>query len=226
MGNVKSGEKHRPFDEEYPRNLLFAVRGGWEVDEPTVLTPDVLAGIQYVISLLDEREQQAIRDRFAEHKKLRVVGDGLGVKTERSRQIVNAALRKLRTRRNMSFMTKGIEGHISERCRIAYENGYQVGYNAGYQQGVEDAPQGVSRVGFSVTIVSLPVEALDLSIRSLNALRRAGYETIADLLKVDEKEIIHIKNLGVKQRREVAAGLYRYGVIQTAWDRYRPIATD
>ena len=37
---------------EYPRNLLYAVRGGMEDDEPTELTEDIIAGIQYALSTL------------------------------------------------------------------------------------------------------------------------------------------------------------------------------
>lgn len=222
MGNENSTDKRSLLKEEYPRNLLLAVRGAWEQDEPTELTTDVQSGIQYALSTLNDREQLVLRRRYKESKKLREIGEEIGVKQERARQIESAALRKLRNRRNMLFMTKGVTGYIQERCKIEYERGYQIGYNAGYQQGVDEAPQGITKAGMSITIVSLPVEALDLSVRSFNALRRAGYITIGDLLKVNEKEIIHIKNLGVKQRQEVAVSLYRYGVSNTAWDLYCP----
>ena len=222
MANENTTDKRSLLKEPYPRNLLLAVRGSWEQDEPTELTPDVLAGIEYALSTLNEREQLALCRRYKEQKTLREIGEEIGVKQERSRQIETAALRKLRSRRNMSFMTKGVDGYIKERCKIEYERGYQVGYSAGYQQGVDEAPQGISKAGMSVTIVSLPIEALDLSVRSYNALRKAGYVTIGDLLNVDEKGIIHIKNLGTKQRQEVAVSLYRYGISQTAWDIYCP----
>ena len=226
MTNEITTDKRRFLKDAYPRNLLLAVRGSWEQEEPTELTADVLAGIQYALSSLNEREQLVICRRYKERKKLREIGEEIGVKQERSRQIETAALRKLRSRRNMSFMTKGVAGYISERCKIEYERGYQVGYSEGYQQGVDEASNGVSKAGISVTIVSLPIEALDLSVRSFNALRRAGYVTIGDLLKVDEKEIIHIKNLGTKQRQEVAVSLYHYGISQTAWDIYCPRMND
>ena len=199
-----------------------SIRGAWEQEEPTELTSDILAGIEYALSTLNEREQLVLCRRYKEQKTLREIGEEIGVKQERSRQIETAALRKLRYPRNMRFITKGVDGYIKERCKVEYERGYQVGYNAGYQQGVDEASNGVSKAGISVTIVSLPIEALDLSVRSFNALRRAGYVTIGDLLKVNEKEIIHIKNLGTKQRQEVAVSLYRYGISQTAWDIYCP----
>lgn len=222
MANESTTDKRSILKEEYPRNLLLAIRGAWEQEEPTELTADVLAGIQYALSTLNEREQLVLCRRYKEQKTLREIGEEIGVKQERSRQIETAALRKLRYPRNMRFITKGVDGYIKERCKVEYERGYQVGYNAGYQQGVDEASNGVSKAGISVTIVSLPIEALDLSVRSFNALRRAGYVTIGDLLKVNEKEIIHIKNLGTKQRQEVAVSLYRYGISQTAWDIYCP----
>lgn len=222
MANENTSDKRSILKEEYPRNLLLAVRGAWEQGEPTELTADVLAGIQYALSTLNEREQLVLCRRYKDGKKLREIGEEIGVKQERSRQIETAALRKLRYPRNMFFMTKGVDEYIKKRCKVEYERGYQVGYNAGYQQGVDEASNGVSKAGISVTIVSLPIEALDLSVRSFNALRRAGYVTIGDLLNVDEKGIIHIKNLGSKQRQEVAVSLYRYGISQTSWDIYCP----
>lgn len=222
MSNESTTDKRSILKEEYPRNLLLAIRGGWEQEEPTELTSDILAGIEYALSTLNEREQLVLCRRYKEQKTLREIGEEIGVKQERSRQIETAALRKLRYPRNMRFITKGVDGYIKERCKVEYERGYQVGYNAGYQQGVDEASNGVSKAGISVTIVSLPIEALDLSVRSFNALRRAGYVTIGDLLKVNEKDIIHIKNLGTKQRQEVAVSLYRYGISQTAWDIYCP----
>ena len=222
MANESTTDKRSILKEEYPRNLLLAIRGGWEQEEPTELTSDILAGIEYALSTLNEREQLVLCRRYKEQKTLREIGEEIGVKQERSRQIETAALRKLRYPRNMRFITKGVDGYIKERCKVEYERGYQVGYNAGYQQGVDEASNGVSKAGISVTIVSLPIEALDLSVRSFNALRRAGYVTIGDLLKVNEKEIIPIKNLGTKLRQEVAVSLYRYGISQTAWDIYCP----
>lgn len=50
-------EKFDLLNIEYPKNLLCAVRGSLEADEPTELTEDVLAGIQYALSTLKDRER-------------------------------------------------------------------------------------------------------------------------------------------------------------------------
>lgn len=45
MGNERATEKRELLKLDYPKNLLYAVRGGWEDEEPTELTQDVLSGI-------------------------------------------------------------------------------------------------------------------------------------------------------------------------------------
>lgn len=223
MGNEEKLEKVEPIKMEYPKSLLYAVRGALEEDNPTVVTSDVLSGIQYAVSTLSEREQFIILGRYREHRTLRSIGEDLGVIGERVRQVEVKALRKLRSRRNMGFMVKGVAGYIKELCEKEYERGHQVGYSEGYQQGIEDAPQGITKAGVSVTISSLPVEALELSTRTYNALKRAGYETIGEIIPLTHREMIHVKNLGPQQRQEVAVGLHKYGITQTEWDLFYPI---
>lgn len=80
-----SKTKRNFLKEEYPRNLLLYIGDRQEVEIPTELTPDILAGITYAISLLDGREQQLIRMRFIERQTLSSIGKVFGVKTERTR---------------------------------------------------------------------------------------------------------------------------------------------
>ncbi|AEH50801.1 DNA-directed RNA polymerase subunit alpha [Pseudothermotoga thermarum] len=52
-------------------------------------------------------------------------------------------------------------------------------------------------------IYSRKIEELELSIRSLNCLRRDKIETIGDLLKRTEEDLLKIKNLGPKSLEEI-----------------------
>lgn len=217
MDTDKKSEKRELLKMEYPKNLLYAVRGTWEDEEPTELTQDVLSGIQYAISTLNEREQYILIERYKGKRTLRSIGEDLGVIPERVRQIEVKALRNLRYRRNMLFMTKGVSGYIKDVVKVEYERGYQKGYDAGYKQGIEDAPQGIAKAGISVTLSSLPIEALDLSTRAFNALKVAGFNVIGDITSLTQREVVHIRNLGPKQRHEVAAGLQHYGITDTDW---------
>lgn len=220
MANSKESDKRKILKMEYPRNLLYAVRDHWENEEPTELTPDVLAGIQYALTTLNEREQYVIAERYQKRRSLRSIGEDVGVIPERIRQIESHALRVLRHPRNMTLITKGVMGYIKKLNDIEYERGYQKGFDDGYEQGVKDAPNGVIKAGTSVTLSSLPIEALDISTRAFNALKRAGFNSIGDLVNLTRSEMIHIKNLGPKQRGEVAAGLRHYGLSHTNWDLF------
>ncbi len=51
--------------------------------------------------------------------------------------------------------------------------------------------------------LSSPIEELDLSVRSYNALKRAGIQTVQELISKTKDEIEHIHNLGKKSLREI-----------------------
>jgi len=48
-----------------------------------------------------------------------------------------------------------------------------------------------------------PLEILDLSVRSYNCLRRAGIDTVEKLIKISEKELFEVRNLGRNGFEEV-----------------------
>lgn len=61
-------------------------------------------------------------------------------------------------------------------------------------------------------ILKMTVEELDLPTRITNSLRNGGVETIGQLLGTERKELIKIKNLGVKSLTVVEAKLREKGV--------------
>ncbi len=60
--------------------------------------------------------------------------------------------------------------------------------------------------------LELPIEDLDLSVRSYNCLKRAGIHTIQDLAEKDEEDMAKIRNLGKKSLKEIKDKLAQYGV--------------
>ena len=55
------------------------------------------------------------------------------------------------------------------------------------------------------------IEELDLSLRSFNCLKRAGFNTVADIIKVSESELKTIKNFGKKSLTEVIDKIHELG---------------
>ncbi|MCJ7725247.1 MAG: DNA-directed RNA polymerase subunit alpha [Acidimicrobiia bacterium] len=60
--------------------------------------------------------------------------------------------------------------------------------------------------------LDLPIEALDLSERPRNCLRRAQIETVGELVVKTEEELLNITNFGQKSLEEVAAKLDELGL--------------
>jgi len=56
-------------------------------------------------------------------------------------------------------------------------------------------------------ILDMPVEELELSVRSFNCLKRAGINTVGELISKTEAEMMKVRNLGKKSLEEVKAKL-------------------
>ena len=56
-------------------------------------------------------------------------------------------------------------------------------------------------------ILAMTIEEMDLSVRSYNCLKRAGIQTVEDLTKKTEDDMLRVRNLGRKSLDEVIAKL-------------------
>ena len=59
--------------------------------------------------------------------------------------------------------------------------------------------------------LEMTIEELDLSVRSFNCLKRAGINTVEDLVNKSEDEMMRVRNLGRKSLEEVIAKLQSLG---------------
>lgn len=66
-----------------------------------------------------------------------------------------------------------------------------------------------------IETMKLTVEELDLPTRIANALRKGGFETVADLVKSPKDEISRVKNLGGKSIDLIEEALSKKGVVLT-----------
>ncbi len=60
-------------------------------------------------------------------------------------------------------------------------------------------------------ILEMTIEELDLSVRSFNCLKRAGINTVEDLINKSEDDMMKVRNLGRKSLDEVVAKLSSLG---------------
>ena len=61
-------------------------------------------------------------------------------------------------------------------------------------------------------ILEMPIEDLELSVRSFNCLKRSGISTVGDLANKTETDMMKVKNLGKKSLEEVIAKLHDLGL--------------
>ncbi len=61
-------------------------------------------------------------------------------------------------------------------------------------------------------ILEMTIEELDLSVRSYNCLKRAGINTVEDLINKTEDEMMKVRNLGRKSLEEVVQKLEALGL--------------
>lgn len=60
--------------------------------------------------------------------------------------------------------------------------------------------------------LTMTIEELDLSVRSYNCLKRAGINTVEELTKKTEADMLKVRNLGKKSLQEVKEKLAEYGL--------------
>ncbi len=61
-------------------------------------------------------------------------------------------------------------------------------------------------------VLEMTIEELDLSVRSFNCLKRAGIDTVEDLINRTEDDMIKVRNLGHKSLEEVIQKLSSLGL--------------
>ncbi len=61
-------------------------------------------------------------------------------------------------------------------------------------------------------VLEMPIEELDLSVRSYNCLKRAGINTVDELAKKTPEEMMKVRNLGKKSLQEIQNKLAELGL--------------
>jgi len=61
-------------------------------------------------------------------------------------------------------------------------------------------------------VLEMTIEELDLSVRSYNCLKRAGINTVEDLISRTEEDMMKVRNLGRKSLEEVVNKLKALGL--------------
>ncbi len=61
-------------------------------------------------------------------------------------------------------------------------------------------------------VLDMTIEELDLSVRSYNCIKRAGLNTVEELTRKTEEDMMKVRNLGRKSLEEVKQKLANLGL--------------
>ena len=67
-------------------------------------------------------------------------------------------------------------------------------------------------------VLEMTIEELDLSVRAYNCLKRAGINTVAELVQRNQEDMMKVRNLGKKSLEEVEQKLAALGLALRAND--------
>lgn len=210
----------------YPYNLLEEITGKpWE--DP--LSADQYDGLDRALDSLTGREQDAIEHYFHRGETMEDLTKVYGVTRERVRQILAKALRKLRHPTRLKLIEKGPilyarestyqqalrdieakEAALKEREERLKGN---FGELTPMRRCLTDLRGSMEELEKILSIGTEngytgkeTVDDMNLSVRSWNCLKRAGCNTLADVISlIQSGELYHVRNMGRRSAEEVIA---------------------
>ena len=227
------------YESPYPYNLLDEIFKEQWCD---VVTQDQLDGLEKALTMLTEREQQVIDAYYRRGLNLEKAGYEQNVTRERLRQILAKAVRKLRHPARKNLIVYGLETakEMSEVRKLKAEltateialdqwqteldaRAELMGYHDRKMRGVpefSDDAKGDDSDTANHGLQNLSIEEIELSVRSYNCLKRAGINSVADILKLSEEEMMTARNLGRKSMAEVVQKMHELG-LRMSWEGER-----
>ncbi len=86
------------------------------------------------------------------------------------------------------------------------------------EQPAEIAAAGNGMEGITPEVYDMPIEELELTTRTYNCLKRADITKIGQLLQMDEKDLLSVRNLGSKSIDEIKDKLVEHGYLPSTGD--------
>lgn len=90
---------------------------------------------------------------------------------------------------------------------------------ASYTRVSQEEEEEVSHLSVPDELFNMPVEQLNLSVRTLNCLRRGGIATVGELIGKEEKDLLNLRNFGQKSKREIDERLDSLGLSLVSEDK-------
>lgn len=187
-------EQRKKEVKEYPENLLCAIMGERNLEAIGFNSDISIVGerLEKMLDTLLPREKEILHIRWKNRFSFQTVAEMYNLTKERIRQIENKALRKLRHPTRWAFIKDGIDIK-AERLKA-----------------LELAKTQKEERIVNLQFDKIGIEHLDLSVRSYNCLKRAGYDTLKEILVLTDADFCRIRNMGSRSINEVKEKIKPY----------------
>jgi len=165
------------------------------------------AVLSMVRDTLPERDRQIIEMRYRDGMTLAAIGEALCLTRERIRQKEDAALKALSNYDLLvRYASVPYKDFLDEKAaRTSAE--MLLDFIIKRDDAVKAAAEEVSRN----ELKDCDIAKIKLSVRSYNCLKRAGVNTVADILALDYGRITGIRNLGRRSMEEITSKMHELG---------------
>ena len=193
----------------YPVNLLSAIRlneiCGTAMDYATLIA-DQQAGLANLLDQLTERERFVLDKHYREGASMKALADQHHVNENRIRQIIRHAVKKCQVKELLLYVADGFAARTNALTEQA-------------AQAERLYCQHLSMEG--VHLYRLEAGALDLPVKVLHTLDRAGVHAIRDLVILSQYEagLCRIRMLGAASERQIITRLQSAGLLPAQYER-------
>lgn len=206
-----------------------------------IISEDQMRGLETAMEMLSPRETEALLLYFREGLNLEEIGQRFGVTRERARQVIAKATRKLRHPTRSRLITLGVQGaalqneskkrrlHLEaesqelDACERALdlireglcERAAALSRASGkFFDFQEQTLSGPTPASGKADLMDMSIDELELSVRSWNCCKRAGINTLGELVdraRLGENGgLLRIRNLGRKSLEELLGKILVY----------------
>ena len=204
MQIVECNEKY-----PYPEELENINSESW-LTRIESLPPDIVETMDYLISTLTKREEKVIKMYWKNNYSFSKIADIFHVTSERIRQIYAKAIRKLRHKSRLPLIIYGLDCYNQFKDNIALKRAQYDRQKKERLEHIKQEEPAENLNTYTEYLIDeynkngdLELETLNLSARTYNALKKAGYYTLNQLRSIDIDDLSHIKGLGKKSQNEI-----------------------
>ena len=182
----------------YPENLIYDILG-----EEIELPHDIRASMAYILGLLSETSENYILLHYKMGYPQQKIANMYGISRQAVNYQINNTLCHIRESSTMmEYLTRGIDSIVNEHKNAV------ITLNP---DKITDIQTNLTTNIMHSEFEKLPIEYLELHIRSYNCLKRNKINTITDILRLSAQELKNIPNIGKKSYTDITDKLEKYG---------------